>query len=112
MPEMVEMMIDSVRVSLTNQQRIILLRELGGEIFLPIWVGPYEAEAITIALQEIEIARPQTHDLLISVFSHLNARLSRVEVLVDFGILPSECPFVTGGSNRIAWRRILWESGR
>jgi bifunctional DNase/RNase len=80
MPEMVEMMIDSVRVSLTNQQRIILLRELGGEIFLPIWVGPYEAEAITIALQEIEIARPQTHDLLISVFSHLNARLSRVEV--------------------------------
>lgn len=80
MPEMVEVMIDSVRVSLTNQQRIILLRELGGETFLPIWVGPYEAEAITIALQEIEISRPQTHDLLISVFSHLNARLIRVEV--------------------------------
>lgn len=80
MPEMVEVMIDSVRVSLTNQQRIILLRELGGETFLPIWVGPYEAEAITIALQEIEISRPQTHDLLISVFSHLSARLIRVEV--------------------------------
>jgi bifunctional DNase/RNase len=80
MPEMVEVMIDSVRVSLTNQQRIILLRELGGETFLPIWVGPFEAEAITIALQEIEIARPQTHDLMISMLSHLNARLLKVEV--------------------------------
>lgn len=80
MPDMVEVMVDSVRVSLTNQQRIILLRELGGETFLPIWVGPYEAESITIALQEIEISRPQTHDLLISVLTHLNARLIRVEV--------------------------------
>ena len=80
MPEMVEVMIDSVRVSLTNQQRIILLRELAGDSFLPIWVGPFEAEAITIALQEIEIARPQTHDLLLSVFNHLHARVIRVEV--------------------------------
>ena len=80
MPEMVEVMVDSVRVSLTNQQRIVLLRELASEYFLPIWVGPYEAEAITTALQEIEIARPQTHDLLLSVFSNLHGRLIRVEV--------------------------------
>ncbi len=80
MPEMVEVMVDSVRVSLTNQQRIVLLRELASEFFLPIWVGPYEAESITTALQEIEIARPQTHDLLLSVFGHLHARLVRVEV--------------------------------
>lgn len=80
MPEMVEVMIDSVRVSLTNQQRIVLLRELASDCFLPIWVGPYEAEAITIALQEIEIARPQTHDLLISVLDHFHARLVRAEV--------------------------------
>ena len=80
MPEMVEVMVDSVRVSLTNQQRIVLLRELASEFFLPIWVGPYEAEAITTALQEIEIARPQTHDLLLSIFGQLHARLVRVEV--------------------------------
>jgi len=77
---MVEVMVDSVRVSLTNQQRIVLLRELASEYFLPIWVGPYEAEAITTALQEIEIARPQTHDLLLSIFNHLHGRLVRVEV--------------------------------
>lgn len=81
MSQMVEVMIDSVRVSLTNQQRIVMLREIGQERFLPIWIGPYEAEAITISLQEIEVARPQTHDLLVQVLAKLRARLIRVEVV-------------------------------
>jgi uncharacterized protein len=81
MSEMVEVMIDSVRVSLTNQQRIVLLREAGIERYLPIWIGPYEAEAITISLQEIEIARPQTHDLLIHALEKTHSRLVRVEVV-------------------------------
>ena len=81
MSEMVEVIIDSVRVSLTNQQRIVLLREESIERYLPIWIGPYEAEAITIALQEIEIARPQTHDLLIQTLEKVHARLIRVEVI-------------------------------
>ncbi len=81
MSRMVEVIIDSVRVSLTNQQRIVVLREVDTERYLPIWIGPYEAEAITIALQEIEVSRPQTHDLLKNVLNHLSARLLRVEVL-------------------------------
>ena len=80
MSEMIEVVIDSLRVSLTNQQRIVVLREVGVERYLPIWIGPYEAEAITIALQEIEVARPQTHDLLKNFLTSLNARLLRVEV--------------------------------
>jgi uncharacterized protein len=81
MEDMVEVVIDSVRVSLTNQQRIVVLRQVGDERYLPIWIGPYEAEAITIALQEIEVARPQTHDLLKSFISAFSARLVRVEVI-------------------------------
>ncbi len=81
MPRMIEVVIDSVRVSLTNQQRIVILREVDAERYLPIWIGPYEAEAITIALQDIEVARPQTHDLLKNVLGALNARLVRVEVI-------------------------------
>lgn len=81
MNQMVEVMIDCVRVSLTNQQRIVMLREVGKERFLPIWIGPYEAEAITISLQEIEVARPQTHDLVIQALEKLGARLIRVEVI-------------------------------
>jgi bifunctional DNase/RNase len=78
---MIEVVIDSVRVSLTNQQRIVILREVDAERYLPIWIGPYEAEAITIALQDIEVARPQTHDLLKNVLTSLNARLVRVEIV-------------------------------
>ncbi|HEX7556565.1 MAG TPA: bifunctional nuclease family protein [Leptolinea sp.] len=81
MPRMIEVVIDSVRVSLTNQQRIVILREVDAERYLPIWIGPYEAEAITIALQDIEVARPQTHDLLKNILNTLNAHLIRVEVV-------------------------------
>jgi bifunctional DNase/RNase len=81
MSEMVEVMIDSVRVSLTSQQRIVLLRCMDDERYLPIWIGPYEAESITIALQEIEVARPQTHDLFLRMLSEMKARIVRVEVV-------------------------------
>ncbi len=81
MTRMVEVVIDSVRVSLTNQQRIVMLRESGRERYLPIWIGPYEAEAITISLQEIEVARPQTHDLLLQSLTKLGVRLIRAEVV-------------------------------
>jgi len=80
MPDMVEVVIDSIRVSLMSQQRIVILREAHAERYLPIWIGIYEAEAITIALQDVEVARPLTHDLLKNVFNTLNARVIRVEV--------------------------------
>lgn len=80
MPRMIEVEIDSVRVSLTNQQRIVILKQVEKERYLPIWIGLYEAEAITIALQEIQVARPQTHDLLKTLIQSLNAKLIQVEV--------------------------------
>lgn len=80
MSEMVEVIIDSIRVSLMSQQRIVILREMDAERYLPIWIGIYEAEAITIALQNVEVARPLTHDLLRNIFNELNARILRVEV--------------------------------
>src|SRR3990170_2234189 len=78
--DLIEVTIDSVRVSLMSPQRIVILRENGTERFLPIWVGPYEAEAITVALQEVEVSRPMTHDLLKNVFNIFNALLVRVEI--------------------------------
>jgi bifunctional DNase/RNase len=80
MPKMIEVEIDSVRVSLTNQQRIVILKQINEERYLPIWIGLYEAEAITIALQDIQVARPQTHDLLKTLIQSLNAQLIQVEV--------------------------------
>lgn len=81
MSDMVEVVIDSIRVSLMSQQRIVILREKQAERYLPIWIGVYEAESITIALQEVEVARPLTHDLLKNIFNELNTRILRVEVV-------------------------------
>ena len=81
MSDMLEVVIDSIRVSLMSQQRIVILREKDTERYLPIWIGVYEAESITIALQEVEVARPLTHDLLANVINQLEARVLRVEVV-------------------------------
>jgi len=79
--DMIEVVIDSIRVSLMSQQRIVILREVGAERYLPIWIGVYEAEAITIALQEVEVSRPLTHDLIRNIFNDLDAQVVRVEVV-------------------------------
>jgi hypothetical protein len=81
MNEMIEVNIDSVRVSLMSPQRLVVLRQVDSERYLPIWVGPYEAEAITVALNEIEMARPLTHDLLKNLFGVFNAQVMRVEII-------------------------------
>src|SRR5512134_3028971 len=81
MPEMIEVQIDSVRVHLMTPQRLVVLKQIGSERYLPIWVGPYEAEAITVALQEVEMIRPLTHDLLKNVFGAFNAQIRRIEIV-------------------------------
>lgn len=81
MPEMIEVQIDSVRVHLMTPQRLVVLKQIGSERYLPIWVGPYEAEAITVALQEVEMIRPLTHDLLKNVFGAFNAHIKRIEIV-------------------------------
>jgi len=78
MENLVEATVDSVRMSLTSQQRIVVLKDKNNERYLPIWIGPYESEAITIALQEIEISRPQTHDLIKKVISELGGSITRI----------------------------------
>ena len=81
MSEMVEVTIDSVRVSLMSPQRLVVLRDSSNDRYLPIWVGPYEAESITVALNEIEIVRPLTHDLLKNLFTTFGAQIKRVEIV-------------------------------
>ena len=81
MSDMVEVIIDSIRVHLMAPQRVLVLKQTDAVRYLTIWVGPYEAEAITIALQEVEVARPLTHDLIKSIFTAFNARVTRIEII-------------------------------
>jgi uncharacterized protein len=77
---MVEVAIDSVRISLMSQHRIIVLKDLETSRFLPIWIGPFEADAITIELQGVEVPRPLTHDLLRSIVDKLGAEVEHVAI--------------------------------
>ena len=81
MPEMVEVVIDSIRVGLISQQRVVILREVDAERYLAIWIDPYMAEQITFSLQEVEVARPMTHDLIREILKSMDAKVLRVEVL-------------------------------
>ena len=74
------MTIESIRVSLMNYQRVVILREKESDRYLPIWIGPAEADAIAVQLQEVAVARPLTHDLLRSVIDDLGAVVNHVLV--------------------------------
>lgn len=81
MSDMVEVVIDSIRVGLMSQQRVVLLREVDSERYLAIWIDAYMAEQITFALQDVEVARPMSHDLMKNIIHNLDARVLRVEVV-------------------------------
>lgn len=78
---MIEVVIDSIRVSLMSQQRIVVLKEVHADRYLTIWIGGFEAEAITVELQEIPSPRPMTHDLLRATIEQLGGRL--VHILIN-----------------------------
>lgn len=60
----IEMIIDSIRVSQMNYQRVVILKEKKGVRYLPIWIGPAEADAIAVKMQNVSLSIPltQTHD--------------------------------------------------
>ena len=74
------MTIESIRVSLMNYQRVVILKEKGSDRYLPIWIGPAEADAIAVQLQDVAVARPLTHDLLRSVIDTLGAQVNHILV--------------------------------
>lgn len=77
---MIETIVESIRVSLVTQARVVILKEVEGDRHLPIWIGPFEAEAIAMELQGIQSSRPLPYDLLRSVVGELGAEVSRIVI--------------------------------
>ena len=75
-----EMAIDSIRVSVTNFQRVVILKVKDTDRYLPIWIGPNEADAIALKLQDVDVPRPLTHDLLRAVITAVGASVHRIIV--------------------------------
>ncbi len=77
---MIEVVIDSVRVNFMSPQRLVVLREINGERYLPIWVGPYEAEAIRSPCRKSRSPAPSPTTC--SKHPHpFNARITRIEIV-------------------------------
>ncbi len=76
-----ELSVVGVRVELPTNQPIVLLREVDGERYLPIWIGAVEATAIAYEQQGVKPARPLTHDLLRDILQALKAPLHAVEIV-------------------------------
>lgn len=69
-----------VRIEMPSNQPIVLLKEMEGTTFLPIWVGSVEATAIAFAQQELRPSRPLTHDLIVNLLDSMGAILSAVHI--------------------------------
>jgi bifunctional DNase/RNase len=77
---MIEMVVDSIRVSLMNYQRVVILKEKETNRYLPIWIGAAEADAIAVKLQGVPVPRPLTHDLLQSVVDAFGGKIQSIVV--------------------------------
>jgi len=77
--QLIPVTIDSIRVSLVSPHRIVVLKD-DDERFLPIWIGPFEAEAINIALQGTQPGRPLTHDLFKALIGEMGGKAERIIV--------------------------------
>jgi bifunctional DNase/RNase len=77
---MIEMSLAGVRIELPTQSPIVLLREQGGDRYLPIWIGQSEAQAIAIALQGVVTPRPMTHDLLKNILDEVAVQVDSISI--------------------------------
>jgi len=75
-----EMVVESVRVHMMSSQHVVILRDTVHERYLPIWIGPWEANAIAMRLQGVTPERPMTHDLFSQTLSELGVEVSQIVV--------------------------------
>lgn len=77
---MIETVVKSIRFNRITNNRVVLLKEVAGERYLPIWIGEFEAHAIAMQLQGVESPRPLPYDLMRSMVSELSGSIAHVLV--------------------------------
>jgi RNA polymerase sigma factor (sigma-70 family) len=78
--EFIQMTIDSIRISKPTRHRMVVLHSVEQERYLPIWIGPFEADAILHALEGVALPRPMTHDLTLRLLEPLGATIRQVSI--------------------------------
>ena len=97
----IEMAVESIRVSKTDYQPVVILKEKGGELHLPIWIGLLEANAISVILDGVKVPRPLTPDLLYSILDGMGASVDYI-VITDI----KDNIFYANISVKANWTRI------
>lgn len=77
---LIEMVVETVGVSRIDYTPVVILKEKAGERYLPIWIGPAEANAISVILEGVSVERPLTPDLLRSVIDRLGASVDSIVI--------------------------------
>jgi bifunctional DNase/RNase len=80
MDRLVEMVVESVRVHMLSNRHVVILKDVEGARYLPIWIGAWEASAIAMRLQGLTAERPLTHDLFATTLEQLAVRIDRVVI--------------------------------
>ena len=75
-----ELIIDSIRVGLRHYRRVVVLKEKEADRYLTIWVGADVADAIALRLQDVQVPRPQSHDLMLTLIQDMGGSVTSVEV--------------------------------
>ncbi|MEJ6618324.1 MAG: bifunctional nuclease family protein [Candidatus Planktophila sp.] len=97
---LVNMELVGVRIEMPSNQPIVLLKEIDGSRFLPIWVGAVEATAIAFAQQGLEAQRPLTHDLIAQIMEAADLTMTSVVITeLRKGIFFSELQLRDGAAN-------------
>ena len=114
---MIRVTLIGVRVEVPSNQPIVLLREVDGQRYLPIFIGSPEATAIVYALQGMETPRPMTHDLFVTVMGDFGVELRQVAITaLSDGTFYAELELIRGEEvQRISARpptRSPWRSPR
>jgi bifunctional DNase/RNase len=78
---MVEMKVFGLALDEDSQVPVLVLKDLEEKTVLPIWIGAMEAMAISLALNDVKLPRPMTHDLLLNAIRDLDATVLKVEVI-------------------------------
>jgi bifunctional DNase/RNase len=97
---MVNMEVVGVRIEMPSNQPIVLLKEVEGSRFLPIWVGAVEATAIAFAQQGMLAQRPLTHDLIANILEAADLTMTAVQIVeLKDGVFYAEIAIRTESGN-------------
>jgi uncharacterized protein len=77
---MIEMKVNGLAIDSASKMPVVILTDKEEKRFLPIWIGVYEADAILVALESIEVPRPMTHDLIKTMLDTLEIEVDRIAI--------------------------------